>query len=165
MEVFQERGGKYVRIQLYNYRSGQQIIPEEIRTFVIRSIEEYDYYNGRIDIRSFNKDLLDKLRSKGWADGFPLSVYSKISITSVLDKIGICVQTGNVARIYADILKMQTLFTDEKLSAGILVVPTKEYADSLGKNVANYERLIRELTYVFSKVITIPLLIISFGSD
>lgn len=154
-----------MRTQLYNYRSGQQIIPEAIISFIIESIEECNYFSGRIDIRSFNKDLLDKLRSNGWADGLPLSVYSKISITSVLDKIGICVQTGNVARIYADLLKMQTLFTDDKLSAGILVVPTKECADALGKNVANNERLIRELTYVFSKVITIPLLIISFGRD
>lgn len=154
-----------MKTQIYNYRSGQQIIPETVKDSIIEAIEEYDCCNGIIDIRSFNRELLIRLHSKGWIDGLPLSVYSKISITSMLEKIGLCVQTGNVARIYADLLKMQTLYTDEKINAGILVVPTKDCADAFGKNVANYERLIRELTYVFSKVITIPLLIICFSSE
>lgn len=154
-----------MKTQIYNYRSGQQIIPESINTSVMKAVEGYDCNNGSIDIRSFNKNLIGKLRLAGWADGCPLSVYSKISITSVMDKIGLCVQTGNVARIYADLLKMQTLFTEGKIDAGILVVPAKECADAFGKNVANYERLIRELTYVFSKVITVPLLIICFSND
>ncbi len=154
-----------MRTQLYNYRSGQQIIPVSIRNSIISSIEELDYSFERCDIRSFNKDLLDKLHSYGWSESFPLSVYSKISITSVFDKIGLCIQTGNVARTYADILKLQTLYTDEKINAGILVLPLKEYADAFGNNVASYERFLRELTYIFSKVITIPLLIVGFESN
>lgn len=151
--------------QIYNYRSGQQIVPDKIRNSVISSIEEINYSIGRYDIRSFNKELMDKLHAFGWSDTFQLSVYSKISINSVFEKIGLCVQTGNVARTYADILKLQTLYTDEKINAGILVLPVKECADAFGKNIANYERFLRELSLVFSKVITIPLLIVGFSCD
>ena len=154
-----------MRTQLYNYRSGQQIIPEDIRNSVLCSIEGISYTIGKNEVRDFNKDLLDKLHEQGWSDSIPLSVYSKISITSERDRIGLCVQTGNVARIYANLLKLQTMFTDEKIHAGILALPIKECADAFGKNIANYERFLRELTLVFSKVITIPLLIVGFSSD
>ena len=154
-----------MKTQLYNYRSGQQIVPDDIKQSVVTSIEGIESSIGEHDVRNFNKEFMGKLQKSGWSGFFPLSVYSKISITSENNRIGLCVQTGNVARIYADLLKLQTLFTDEKVKAGIIVVPTKECADSFGKNVANYERLLRELTYVFSKVITIPLLIVGFENS
>ena len=154
-----------MKTQTYNYRSGQQIIPGNVMDSVVSSINEIDNNIGKYDIRNFNKDLMSKLRSRGWINTMPLSVYSKITITSVRDKIGLCIQTGNVARIYADLLKIQTLYTEEKISAGIVVVPTKDCADAFGKNVANYERLIRELTYVFSKVVTIPMVIVCFSNE
>lgn len=151
--------------QIYNYRSGQQIIPDNIRYSVINSIEEINYSIGKYDIRGFNRDLMDKLHAFGWSDTFQLSVYSRISINSVFERIGLCVQTGNVARTYADILKLQTLYTDEKINAGILVLPVKDCADAFGKNIANYERFLRELSLVFSKVITIPLLIVGISCE
>ena len=154
-----------MKTQTYNYRSGQQIIPGNVMDSVVSSINEIDNNIGKYDIRNFNKDLMSKLRSRGWINTMPLSVYSKITITSVRDKIGLCIQSGNVARIYADLLKIQTLYTEEKISAGIVVVPTKDCADAFGKNVANYERLIRELTYVFSKVVTIPMVIVCFSNE
>lgn len=153
-----------MKTQLYNYRSGQQIIPNYMQTTIVNIIEETDGFTDKFNIRGFNKNLLSKLYASGWSDGFPLSVYSKIAITSIYNKIGLCIQTGNVARIYADLLKLQTLYTDEKINAGILVLPSKKCADLIGNNVANYERFLRELTYVFSKVITIPLLIVAFDN-
>lgn len=153
-----------MKTQIHNYRSGQEIIPDTIRNSVIESIEKLDNVDVSKNIRAFNRTLINKLHASGWSDSIPLSVYSKISITSIFDKIGLCVQTGNIARIYADILKLQTLYTDEKISAGIVVLPVKECADQIGKNVASYERFLRELTNVFSKVITVPLLIVGFES-
>ena len=154
-----------MRTQIYNYRGGQQITPDNTRDSVVKAIENINYTIGKYDIRNFNRELMDKLHEYGWSDAFPLSVYSKITISSVFEKIGLCVQTGNVARTYADILKLQTLYTDEKINAGILVLPVKECADAFGKNIANYERFLRELSLVFSRVITIPLLIVGFSCD
>lgn len=153
-----------MKTQKYNYRSGLQIIPENVTKTVIDSIENIDCIIGRCNIRNFNKEIMSKLHSCGWSDCVPLSVYSKISITSTYNEIGLCIQTGNVARTYADLLKLQTLYTDGKIRAGIVVLPSKECADAIGKNVANYERFIRELTYIFSRVITIPMLLIFFNN-
>ena len=126
-----------MKTQIHNYRSGLQIIPDSIRNSVIESINDIDCVGASGDTRAFNKNLMNKLYASGWSESVPLSVYSKISITSIFEKIGLCVQTGNIARIYADILKLQTLYTDEKISAGIVVLPVKDCADFIGKNVAS----------------------------
>ena len=72
-----------------------------------------------------------------------------------------CFQTGNVGRIYADILKLQTLNTRGNITAGIILIPQIKTAKELGSNMANYERLIRELP-IFSQVITMPIVVIGF---
>lgn len=154
-----------MKTQIFDYRCGQLIIPDNVKRKVISSIEDIHFTPGHDEIRSFNSELSTNLVSAGWMKDYPLSVYSRITISSVYEKIGLCVQTGNVARIYADMLKLQTLFTDDKINAGIFILPSKACADLIGKNVANYERFVRELTYVFSKVITIPLLIVCFEFD
>ena len=73
-----------------------------------------------------------------------------------------CFQTDNVGRIYADLLKLQTLYTKGNIIAGIILVPQIKTAKELGSNMANYERLIRELP-IFSQVITMPLVVIGFN--
>lgn len=72
-----------------------------------------------------------------------------------------CFQTGNVGRIYADLLKLQTLYVKGNITAGIILIPQIKTAKALGANMANYERLIRELP-IFSQVITMPIVVIGF---
>ena len=47
------------------------------------------------------------------------------------------------------------------IAAGIILVPQLKTAKELGYNMANYERLIRELP-IFSQVITMPIVVIGF---
>jgi hypothetical protein len=61
--------------------------------------------------------------------------------------------------MYADLLKLQTLYTGGSIKTAILVVPTYLAAKALGDNLANYERLTREME-IFERVITVPLAII-----
>jgi hypothetical protein len=63
-----------------------------------------------------------------------------------------------MSRLYADLLKMQAMYLDSGLSSAAFVLPSREMAKVFGKNVAQADRLIRELQ-VFRKVITIPLVI------
>lgn len=148
----------------YNYRSGQEIIPSNISDSVIHVIEELDYSLGKYEIKHFKDDLSDQLKLQGWSEKVPLSSKSNITITAIRDKIGLCTQTGNMARMYADLMKLQALYLDNKIKAGIFVIPTKECANSFGGNVANYDRFVNELTNIFSKVITVPMLIIGFDN-
>ena len=113
-------------------------------------------------IRSFIKKELIEL---GWSDEFSVDpAVSGISITSVKDEVGLCVQTGNMGRMYADLVKLQTLYTAEKIRAGAVVLPTSSAARKMGDNIANANRFEIELN-VFSRVIHMPLVIFSFEED
>lgn len=70
-------------------------------------------------------------------------------------------QTGNVSRVYADLMKLQTLFVNGRIKAGIIIVATTDCARQYTCNAATYERLVRELE-IFSQVITMPLVIVGF---
>jgi len=68
-------------------------------------------------------------------------------------------QTGNVARVYADLLKLQALFLEGRITAAVLIVPSKELSKTFGNNIASFDRLVSELA-VFQAVITVPLFVI-----
>ena len=150
---------------IYNYRSGQHVIQQEITDNLIRVIHGLNYSLGKYDIKQFKDDLSDQLKMQGWSGKVNLSVKSSISITAVLQDVGLCTQTGNMARMYADLMKLQAMYMDQKIKAAIFVLPTKECANAFGVNIANYQRFLNELTNVFSKVITIPMLIIGFDNE
>jgi len=113
-------------------------------------------------VSSIKTEILKNLYLNGWCEEVQVNVNSKITITSMFDKIGLCLQTGNVSRIYADLLKLQTLFMNGIILAGIIIVPDIEAARSLGSNMANSDRLMRELP-IYASVITLPMVVISFG--
>lgn len=153
-----------MRTIIYNYRCGREIIPEDIINGVTQLINGLDYSLGKYEIRNFKDDLSAQLATLGWSGKVSLSSKSNISITAMLKNIGLCTQTGNMARMYADLMKLQALYMDEKIKAAVFVIPTKACANSFGGNVANYERFLNELTNIFSKVITVPMLIIGFDN-
>lgn len=151
-----------MKMMVYNYRSGKEIIPARIADGVKDVVEAMDYKLGKYDIKRFRDDLAIQMLKQGWPGQVTLFSKSSISITSILENIGLCIQTGNVARMYADLMKLQALFLDDKIKAAILIVPMKKCARLIGSNIVYYERLLNELVNVFSKVITVPILVIGF---
>lgn len=158
------RGSRIMQTIIHNYRSGQEIIPANIINDVTQLISSLNYSLGKYEIKNFKDDLSVKLTALGWAGKVLLSTRSNISITAMFKNIGLCAQTGNMARMYADLMKLQALYMDEKIKAAIFVIPTKACANSFGGNIANCERFLNELTNIFSKVITVPMLIIGFDN-
>lgn len=107
------------------------------------------------------KAIQDSLVSFGWSREFPLARESKISITGAKNNVGLCIQTGNMSRLYADMMKLQQMFLAGKIKSGIIVVPDRTAAKLLGDNIANSARLMKELV-IFRKVIHMPLVIFAF---
>ena len=66
-----------------------------------------------------------------------------------------------MARMYADVLKLQKLYLDGKLDAGVTILPTLDAAKRMGDNIAHSSRLISEMD-IFRKVIHVPIAIFSF---
>lgn len=112
----------------------------------------------RKSAKEFRSDILRTLAELGWSDRVRIDQRSNINITSVLHETGLCIQTGNMSRFYADILKLETLFRKNLIKGAIYIIPLKSWANEIGSNVANYERLIEELD-IFSATVTIPIVV------
>ena len=123
---------------------------------VIDFLEVEIYYGCSKTLR---RKILDGLKPRGWSSKVRLSHDSNISITAMNSRIALCLQTGNMGRFYSDLLKIQFLFTKNKIDSAIYVVPTKHLAQKMGSNLANFERFVEELK-LFQDVITVPMFVI-----
>jgi len=104
----------------------------------------------------------ERFNDQGWADRINLK-NSKISISFLKSKVGVCFQIGNVARMYADILKLSYLFDEGIIEVGVLCVPHQIESSLLGANYARYDRLKTELK-LFKNIIKVPILIICLSN-
>lgn len=150
-----------MNFQTLNYHDAEILISQNVVSSVIDALKKSDIQISKKASRSLRAAILKDIFESGWSQKPGLSYKSKISITAFKDGVGLCFQTGNVSRIYADLLKLQTLWASEKITAGIVIVPVLSNAKALGSNIASFERLKNELT-IFSRVITMPLLVIGF---
>jgi len=105
-------------------------------------------------------ELLQQLTARGWPGEVALSSGSDTTITSLRNRTGLCLQTGNFARVYADLLKLQHLYVGGRIDRAILVTWGADAAVELGENLANAKRVTRELK-LFSNVLPTPMYLVS----
>ncbi len=94
----------------------------------------------------------------GWASNVSV-LGSNLTISFMREGTAICLQLGNVARTYADMLKLQSLFAAGRIVDAVLVVPAALLSRDLGSNHASFDRTEREIG-LFDKVITVPILLV-----
>lgn len=152
-----------MQITAYSHRNGSDVIPQEYTDELGRILHRCKVEMKKYSIADFKNYLLPAIKRGGWSDEFYLDRNSKITISSIKGKTGLCIQTGNAARLYADLLKLQTLYARGTITAGIIILPVGTCARSLGTNLASYERAVRELD-IFKQVITTPLVVIGFDN-
>ena len=125
--------------------------------------------NGAIAPNAVTRPIREALTRHGWSGEVFLSRESKITISGQKGNIGLAIQFGNISRIYADLLKLQSLFLDAKLLGAIVIVPARSLLPSLSKtggtdNRCNLDRIKRELP-IFSLVITMPIAFYGIDRD
>src|SRR5712692_11422920 len=99
-----------MKLKTDDYRSGAKVIPAYIQDEIKTAISQSKTLDRATSARS---SILDTLRSKhGWSDETTLSPDAKISIPARKGDIALCVQTGNMGRFYADLLKLEYLFNE-----------------------------------------------------
>lgn len=145
----------------HDHCGGVSKVPKARRDEVETALNECSVKPELRSAKHIRDKLKESLVRAGWSDEVPLSIVSRITITSTKSNIGLCLQTGNMSRLYADMMKMQKLFLDDSIRAGIMLVPTLDGACALGDNIANYNRLTKELD-IFGKVIHMPLIVYGF---
>ena len=72
------------------------------------------------------------------------------------------VQTGNIARAFYDLMKMQSLHDQGRANCGVLIVPSSTASRTIGGNLANFDRVRDELEILYFHQIRIPVLLVSF---
>src|SRR5882724_10279896 len=114
-----------MRFEIHDHRNATSIIPKNFQKEVLTAITSSNL-SKPISTKKIRHAILGKLHDYGWSDGFRINPKSsKIDITSMRANTGLCIQTGNISRFYADILKLQTLFAEAKINASICIVPKK----------------------------------------
>ena len=146
---------------VYNHRNGVKIIAPDVIDGISNILNDEHPSLAKNSVSALKTDIWNKMIKIGWSGEYRLDSDSKITISSYMQGVGLCFQTGNAGRVYADLLKLQTLYVKGNITAGIILIPTALTAKELGSNMANYERLVRELP-LFSQVITMPIVVIGF---
>ena len=98
---------------------------------------------------------------EGWARDVKLDQNLGLKVFAQKDDLAFQLQTGNMSRAAYDLLKFQYLFQSNRIESAALAVPTVEAARTLGANIANADRIMRELQ-LFDRVISVPILLIAF---
>lgn len=141
---------------VYSYNNSDRIIDKNINAGIEKILTEIEF-NFKVGSSRELRDIInEKLSFYGWSDKITLESNTNISITSFNKEHGLCLQTGNMSRFYADLLKLEYLFQKKKITCAFYIIPTNEAAKLIGSNVANFERFTNELN-LFSTIITIPL--------
>jgi hypothetical protein len=111
------------------------------------------------------RDHIDAfLGAQGWVSPvkIELGMGPELNALHPRCKVVLQVQTGNVARAFYDLMKMESLFTRRRAACGILAVPTSMAARVIGGNLASFDRVCEELQSLFFDQIRIPVLVAGF---
>jgi hypothetical protein len=96
-----------------------------------------------------------------WALNFRLDQEHQLAVTAIKEDLAFQLQTGNMSRAPYDLLKLQYLYQSKRIAAAALALPTRDAAKIIGDNLANAERVCRELK-LFDRVITVPIIVVAF---
>jgi len=127
---------------IYSHCKGTEVLSKEIILSVDKVLNETSFTFGEKCGRRLRNLISEKLHANGWSNSTKINQESNISITSMKKGVALCMQTGNMSRFYADLLKLQLLFTKGKAIGAIYIIPTKVTAEKMGSNIANYTRFV-----------------------
>lgn len=149
-----------------------RVCREYSQNFANLIIKEKEVYQELIDLLietnigfakgaapQINEQVRVKLSQHGWVIDPIVQKEYKLKINAMKARIGLTVQTGNITRAFYDLLKFQVMNNNNKIDAGILVVPSSDGAKALGSNIANFNRVTKELS-LFKQIIPLPCLVL-----
>lgn len=143
---------------IHSHCAGSQAISKVIQKEIEAAIKSVSVKPAPRAAPKIRDAFLAHLKSSGWSSEVAVSMDSDMTITSMKNNVGLCLQTGNMARMYADLIKLQTLYLDNAIKSAAIVVPSQPMAALLGDNIAQATRLGRELD-IFRKAYHVPTLI------
>jgi hypothetical protein len=150
---------KYFHLGGMSITDSQKSLLIDIETTVNSCPYSFARSNPSIIKAYFNKCL----NKKGWVSNVRIDHRIQATVNFLNTDVAFVLQLGNVARIYADLIKFSYLKEKGILNLGIIALACKDEAKLLGANYANYERLINELQ-VYENIILTPILVLGLAN-
>lgn len=142
----------------YSHCDGEARLTPAFKDEIGQAINAVTIKPTRGAARKIRDQVIFQLKEAGWSDELAVAKGSAMTITSAKGSVGLCLQTGNMARLYADLLKLQTLYLSNAITSAAFLVPSQPLAALLGDNIAQSTRLERELD-IFKRAFHVPTLI------
>jgi hypothetical protein len=143
---------------MYSHCGGDKFIPIALQKEIGAAIAAITIKPAVGAAAKMRDSFLGNLKSSGWSSEVSVSRDSDMTITSLKNGVGLCLQTGNMARIYADLMKLQAMYLDNSIKSAAIILPSHPLAKQLGSNIAQAKRLERELE-IFKKAYHVPTLV------
>ncbi|WP_052184991.1 BglII/BstYI family type II restriction endonuclease [Methylotenera sp. N17] len=144
----------------YSHLGGLQAVPTDLQLEIEEAITSVNVIPVKGVASKIRQAFIRSLGTSGWSGEAAVSKGSKITVTSTKKQVGLCLQTGNVSRIYADLLKLQTMYLNSAIKSAIVVLPSSPIAKKMGSNIANAKRLEREIE-IFRLAYSVPTIVYS----
>ena len=152
-------------IDIFNHKNGFEIIKDNPIWEEIESTFNSCNLELGIDKPKTIKSYISiRFNQLGWADRVKINPTSNLTINFTKNYVGICFQIGNVARTYADLLKIMYMYQNEIIKVGIFIVPSTNASKLMGMNYANYGRLVKEFI-LFKDIVIAPTVILSLSNS
>lgn len=142
----------------FSHCDGEKSVPAIHKKDIVAAIAAVSAKPGPGAATTIRSQIISKLKALGWSGEIKLAADSDMTVTSTKSDIGLCLQTGNMSRMYADLIKLQTMYLDNQIKAAAIIVPSQEAAKLLGSNIAQAKRLEKELA-IFKKAYHVPTII------
>jgi Restriction endonuclease BglII. len=137
------------------------------RAEIIREITDAltscPYIFGKSSPTQIKRYVANRLNSQGWTDKVRVSHKIRTTVNFMKSDVAFALQLGNVARTYADLLKIAYLENKGVICLGVIALPSKKESTYLGTNYAKFERFRDELD-VYANIIKVPLYVIALGN-
>ncbi len=117
-----------------------------------------------VEQAAMNRWLDDEFDRSGWDVKPKIVVGSALEADFSKSRIQVEVQFGNMARWTYDIFKFQVSYSQKNIDIGIFAVPVARFCRYINSNVAQFERIVRELPHA-ELSITLPILVVGLEPD
>jgi hypothetical protein len=144
----------------FSHCAGNNTVPIGIQREIGNLIAAISVKPTRGSAPLIRNAFIGGIKKMGWSSEIAVAPNSDMTITSIKSEVGLCLQTGNMARMYADLVKLQTMYLNDAIKSAVIALPSATVAASIGNNIAQAKRLERELE-IFKKAYNVPTVIFS----
>ena len=149
-------------VRAYSHHNGRdQWRDRELDDWLIDVFEKPDIVVGPGSTTTIRDHVKGEFALEGWAYDVKIDQQLDLTVFGTKDALAFQLQTGNISRAAYDLLKLQHLWLLRRIEAAALALPTKDAANNIGSNIANFERVMNELA-IFDRTITVPIFLIAF---